>query len=899
MKLLKLTVRNYRTHKEKTIEFDSRQTLIGGQNESGKSTLVEAAHRVLFLQANGKTQEHRDMKSNLWSGDPEVELTFNLGGQEYHLKKSFSGKGGTFLQEQGQKTLRDQEAEARLMELLNAEQVRGRQLRGQWSHLWAWQGTVDRDVTGMASHQSADLFSLLQDEGAAVVTMSDMDKSISDYFETYVSENLKVSKTAGAGIKPRAQTAWANAESDSEVLTEEYEKAQSKLSDLELSIQDFNHATANLKTLRSSQDKIRTIGGELQVRKEKIQDLKAKEHQALSDFESKEKELKSLQKEDQAIQEKRRELKVLEESLEPAQKKLSGFQMEVSLARKDLDGISTAKEALGKQVKATQKLKELAMLFKRSFDEDAQYRALKKKAGTAEKLKEKIKENQSKLSTMPPVDEDAVDQLKNQQNEIDKLAASLDAIAARVELLWDGDDQTSLGSTKLKIGQSQIITKETTISWADQPFLKITPGGGEDIGKMEKALVQSREQFADCLQQLGVANMDEVVQLNLQRQSLLKEVENLHAELRGLGGDEISRDLEESKNVINSTSAEIERLLKAGIELGQPADLEAALETVRQLDQQYSVLEGQEVEHETRMHTSREHLNNLADDLDALATQVKDYERSIDVHKSVLKSDLQRVGEDDIRSQQMTDLLGEVRQYEARLQKVKQTLEELDPEQFEADLKRNERAKEENASQIEVTLRKLAAAESHLKSEGTMDPKEEAEIAQSRLLQAEERATVLQREAHGHQLLHELFSEEKKRISDEYAKPLSEKIEGYLSKLFGGVTVHLDMDGNEFNEFIVTRPGKDGDTYPLENLSKGTREQVSVAIRLAIAEVLAGKFDGSLPVILDDAFVNSDDERIEKLQSMLDYATRQGLQLILFSCTPDDYATLGAKTIML
>ena len=74
MKLLKLTVRNYRVHKERVIEFDPRTTLIGGPNESGKSTLVEAAHRVLFLKAKGVGKTHKCMKSNLHDGDPEVEL---------------------------------------------------------------------------------------------------------------------------------------------------------------------------------------------------------------------------------------------------------------------------------------------------------------------------------------------------------------------------------------------------------------------------------------------------------------------------------------------------------------------------------------------------------------------------------------------------------------------------------------------------------------------------------------------------------------------------------------------------------------------------------------------------------------------------------------------------------
>ena len=74
MRLLSLTVRNYRVHKELTVTFDPSRNLIGGPNESGKSTLAEAAHRALFLRAKtgGKTQ--KEMVSTRHLGDPDSTL---------------------------------------------------------------------------------------------------------------------------------------------------------------------------------------------------------------------------------------------------------------------------------------------------------------------------------------------------------------------------------------------------------------------------------------------------------------------------------------------------------------------------------------------------------------------------------------------------------------------------------------------------------------------------------------------------------------------------------------------------------------------------------------------------------------------------------------------------------
>ena len=68
----------------------------------------------------------------------------------------------------------------------------------------------------------------------------------------------------------------------------------------------------------------------------------------------------------------------------------------------------------------------------------------------------------------------------------------------------------------------------------------------------------------------------------------------------------------------------------------------------------------------------------------------------------------------------------------------------------------------------------------------------------------------------------------------------------------------------------------------------------AIAFRLAMAEILAQEHDGCLPVFLDDAFTNSDPVRVALLQRMLDLAATRGLQIILLTCTPNDYSAFGA-----
>ncbi len=58
MRLLSVTIRHYRVHHELRVQFDESRTIIGGPNESGKSTLIEAISWALY----GNRSESRSGK---------------------------------------------------------------------------------------------------------------------------------------------------------------------------------------------------------------------------------------------------------------------------------------------------------------------------------------------------------------------------------------------------------------------------------------------------------------------------------------------------------------------------------------------------------------------------------------------------------------------------------------------------------------------------------------------------------------------------------------------------------------------------------------------------------------------------------------------------------------------
>lgn len=132
MKILSVSVENYRVLRAASVAFDPSRTVIGGDQEFGKSTLVEAIHNALFLKSRGSGAAHKAMRSDLHLGHPTVALSFEAGGRRFTIKKTFAGNtaaSATMLADDGPaaesgpaaggRTLQGDEAEARILSLIH------------------------------------------------------------------------------------------------------------------------------------------------------------------------------------------------------------------------------------------------------------------------------------------------------------------------------------------------------------------------------------------------------------------------------------------------------------------------------------------------------------------------------------------------------------------------------------------------------------------------------------------------------------------------------------------------------------------------------------------------------------------------------------------------------------
>lgn len=128
--------------------------------------------------------------------------------------------------------------------------------------------------------------------------------------------------------------------------------------------------------------------------------------------------------------------------------------------------------------------------------------------------------------------------------------------------------------------------------------------------------------------------------------------------------------------------------------------------------------------------------------------------------------------------------------------------------------------------------------------------------------------------------------------SDLYLKPVITELRPLLGLLFDDISITFDE-----TTLLPQSVRRNGQDEEIDRLSGGMREQLSVLTRLAFARLLAR--DGKpAPVILDDALVYSDDDRIERMFDALHQQARDQ-QILVFSCRQRAFARLGGNVLQM
>jgi hypothetical protein len=129
-----------------------------------------------------------------------------------------------------------------------------------------------------------------------------------------------------------------------------------------------------------------------------------------------------------------------------------------------------------------------------------------------------------------------------------------------------------------------------------------------------------------------------------------------------------------------------------------------------------------------------------------------------------------------------------------------------------------------------------------------------------------------------------------KEQRDRLHAPLRRHLQSFLNDVFPSAEIEL---GDGFSIAGIKRSGPAAETFA--HLSAGTQEQIAVLVRLAMGAMICERGQ-AVPIILDDALVFSDDDRIGQMFDALNRAG-QKQQVIVLTCRTRAFAALGGRQL--
>jgi len=889
MRLLSASLRQVRQHRELQLRFDPAVTLIGGANEAGKSTLVEALHKGLFLKANATGRGVEELRSRLHAGHPEVEIGFEAEGRAWLLRKRFAGASGTCqLGEAGGAALSGAAAEERLAALLGIEgPVEGRrigQLAERWAHLWVRQGEAGSNLfSGPGQRYDIDrLVEQLEQRSSGSALESPLDRLVAERLQQSLEQHF----TATGRVK--AGSPLALARQREEEASRSLAAARERLEELETAMEELRSAGERLEAIelreRPALLRLQRLAGERSLGQAEAERLR----QRLESLLQAAQQLEALtrQLEQQRLEQERRQRDLAERDGEVT-------RLEARLAERE--GARQTLERRRQELAADQEMVRTLLDLLQLGEEEGQLQEHQRRFQHLQRQAEAVKRN---LGEMPPLTAESVAGLRSAEQKLVQAETRCQAMAASVELLCS-EEPVLVDGVPLTAADPRQLAEVAELQVGKGTRLRISPGGGQALEEARREQQRCRQALEALGRSLGVAHSEEAEAIAARRANLMRELEGLrqsagtipwaklHERIAALEPrrQRLQEALDRHGTLQRRLEAERGQPLpsdRPGLEAWSDALRSDSTELQRLSATQEAELQGlrrQRQELGTALTAERTHQEQLTGSLRALTER---RELLVESHGSL----------EEIQDR-LTPLQEPLANLENRLLELGNQLEAAASLSGEAaldplPLDRRQRQLEEEKDQL---LTRRGRNEERCRSLGAGDPAAELERSLVEWETAAAERQAIERRTDALQLLSLTFRQVRGDLCHRYREPLQEAIGDYLGELAAS-TAELGFDPNQGFRDLRLRQG--AEIYGFEQLSGGMREQLSAALRLALADVLSSAYQGCLPLVFDDAFTSADPNRLEGVQRMLRRGADQGMQIILLSCSPNDYRNLMA-----
>jgi DNA repair exonuclease SbcCD ATPase subunit len=878
MKLRRLRIENLRRFREPlTLEgFADGLNLFAAPNEAGKSTVAEALRAAFFERHRSSSVEHL----RPW-GDtvatPTVEVDFDVDGRRYQLTKAFLGRRRCELRIQGQPALDGAAAEDHLAQLLGfrfpGKGASAPEHRGIPGLLWVRQGT-SHDLAPAVAHAADHLRQVLGS------SLGELTASGGDALLRAVESSRQELLTPATG-QPKGEYATALQRRDRLVALCE---------SLDRDIAAYQGTVDRLATLRREQardaqsrpwEAVREQHRAAMVRLEQAQGLEARlrsEREALQRWQasaaSRRAELEALSRDDAAVLARQQALPAREAAEQAALAEVQAWERRHAEAAAAQQQAAQALEQLRAQARRAALQRSAAEVEADLASRDAVLARARDERTRGARL---LAEAQTLL--VPPADLQGLRTLSDACRELD---LKLEAAATTLDFDLLPGQQLRLDGETLEGQGRRTLPSRAELLIEGVGRLTVLPGG-RDSAALATKRERTAAELAALLQALGVAHVaeaEERARQAAQRQQEARASQTVLAALAPQGVEAL-----EAEQAARSARAQG---LRAALAALPPADAD---EPVR------PDLAAAETQAQAQAERAAQALDAAAQSLGRARVAAGKAQSDLAAARQELAAALATVQSADRAArlaaarQALIDATAQEAAAQqqaaataAELQQVNRTVLQQDVERLALSARQLEDSHERRRQDI-------SRLEIELETKGAMGLEEQrAETVREREA-ATRRAGELARRAAALDHLLTVLRDQRTALARRLRAPLQRHLDHYLGILLPGA--HIEV-GDDLSPGAVVRSGPRGpESGAFDELSLGTREQMGIVARLAYADLLQEAGRPTL-LILDDALVHTDEDRLGQMKRVLYDAARRH-QVLVFTCHPAAWRDLGVE----
>jgi DNA repair exonuclease SbcCD ATPase subunit len=853
MRLIRLSLENWRGVTARDIEFDQSVTLIEGPNEIGKSTIVEALQMLFKELDSSKRREVKAIKPVDKDVGSRVEVEISAADYHFVYAKTYNKAPQTTLEflAPNRQQLTGREAHERVEQVLE-ESVD----MTLWDALLIDQG----EKVGLANLQNSAGLARALDEAAGSTGSSD-DPNLSEDGSLYAAvqteyEKYYTLKTGREKFGGEEQT-YLEAETELEAATARLVEVQ-----------------ANVATREEEWQAVRRVSEQRSAKEKELTDAQT----ILTNAEREQKTRRDILA---SVAESAAQLEARRHSQTPLSEDVAQLKTQASQAGSALaahkDQVRSARASLDQTQADEAHLTNLETL-------SAEQTRLRELESVSKSLTSHLKTTAS-----IKVDDAALEAFRQAIAALNLARGKRDAAATTVSITALTDLTAELDGDPLTLKQAESAERSVAsaleLKLPDIADIRIAPS--LSVAELAEETEDAERTIADLSAKFEVNSLEQAVAMNQQRagaQRMIDQLKGREADLlRSDSREEITQD-------VTTLLAECDRYIQqrqSSTEL--PESVAAARlklsETKAQLSSAEQSLEDaqQKFELATRQHQQRDaQLRSAQQELAGLDAAMTEKQQSLERNRAEQP--------DQVLEQRARSAAETHRKLSAQMSELTASLDAINPDVAQ-DLLENAKAVLARAnSDFSEAQTSLAVLNDRLEQAQANGRFEETESAQRKFDESLDAFESIRQRAQAAQLLWTTLNHHRDAARAVYVRPLKEAIERLGTMVFGG-----EFEVAIGDDWSIESRTLQGKTISFDALSVGAKEQLGILARLAAAQIVSKQ--GGVPLIIDDALGFSDPSRLETMGAAIATAGRD-CQVIILTCTPGRFTHVGNAKVV-